>query len=183
MKTLLIALVPLLLACAPVATTGTAEEETSQGLSGAPAPAATPRYEDLEQLLVDAGDETALTSWTNLRVTLRDDFDDVCGDTFCEGDYSNLEPVRLRCSVDTTTRKLKSCKYVFAGSYEVVNPSTGSIKVTAKTFSCAITVAGVPVADFLSTLTAAPVDSEDRPLQRALPGGVRSLYDSLVGCI
>ena len=30
--------------------------------------------------------------------SLRQSFDNVCGDTFCEGEYSNLLPMRLRCS-------------------------------------------------------------------------------------
>ena len=188
MKTLLIALVPMLFACAPVAHDATPEGDTTQGLSGSadPAPAAastTPKFEDLESYLIDSGNDASFTSWVNLRTTLRDNFDDVCGDTFCEGDYSNLEPVRLRCSVESASGKLKSCKYVFAGSYEDINASTGSIKVTAKTFSCAIAVSGVPVAGFLSTLTAAPVNTEDRALQRKLPGSTKSIYDSLVGCL
>lgn len=188
MKTLLIALVPVLFACAPGAppsssSSSSSEDDTSHALSGSAAPASTPKYEELEQLLADAGDDASFAAWLGLRTTLRDNFDDVCGDTFCEGDYSNLEPVRLRCSVDIVSKKLRTCKYVFAGSYELVNASTGSIRVTARTFSCVIPVSGVHVADFLATLTAAPANSRDRPLQRPLPGGVRSIYDSLVGCL
>ncbi|MCP6576546.1 hypothetical protein NL496_28005, partial [Klebsiella pneumoniae] len=26
-------------------------------------------------------------------------FDDICGDTFCEGEYHNLQALRFRCSV------------------------------------------------------------------------------------
>ena len=187
MKPMHVAPVLLLLACAPVGSSPSsspaAEDEATQALSGVAAPAITPRYEELEQLLADAGDDASASAWVTLRQTLRDDFDDVCGDTFCEGDYSNLEPLRLRCSVDIASRQLKSCKYVFAGSYEVVNPSTGRIKVSTKTFSCPIKVGSVRVADFIATLTAPPTSSQDRPLQRPLPGGGGSLYDSLVGCL
>ena len=61
--------------------------------------------------------------------------------TFCGGDYANLEPLRLRCSINTTTAVLKNCTYVFAGSYETI---------TAE-----------------ATLTAAGATP---PLQRPLPG-------------
>ena len=187
MKPLQVAPILLLLACAPAgapasSSSSSSEDEATQALSGAAAPSA-PKYEELEQLFADHGDAESTSAWDALRRTLRDNFNDVCGDTFCEGDYSNLEPLRLRCSVEIASHQLKSCKYVFAGSYEVVIPSTGRIKVSTKTFSCAITVSGVPVTDFLATLTAPAINSQDRPLQRPLPGGVRSLYDSLVSCL
>lgn len=156
---------------------GSSEEASAD--PGTPAPSG-PKYEDAEQYLIDSGNDAAFTSWLNLRDTLRSNFDDVCGDTFCEGDYSNLVPVRLRCSVETATGKMKSCKYVFAGSYEDVNASTGSIKVTAKTFSCAVAVSGLPLSDFMSTLQA---EGTTPALQRPLTSGGKSIYDNLVGCL
>ena len=105
---------------------------------------------------------------------------DICGATSCGGDYSNLEPLRFRCSINTTTQVLKNCSYVFGGSYEVVNPTTGTIKVNARTFSCHISVTGIKLSDFESTLTAA---GSTAPLQRTLPGKSESIYSSLIGCI
>ena len=95
-------------------------------------------------------------------------------------DSPNLEPLRLRCSLNTATQVLKSCTYVFAGSYETVNPATGTIKVNAKTFSCHISVTGIKLSDFETTLTAAGTTP---PLQRTLPGKTESIYSSLIGCI
>jgi hypothetical protein len=61
-----------------------------------------------------------------------------------------------------------------------VNPSTGTIKVNAKTFSCHISVTGIKLSDFETTLTAAGTTA---PLQRTLPGKSESIYSSLIGCI
>ena len=69
---------------------------------------------------------------------------------------------------------------MFAGSYETVNASTGTIKVNAKTFSCHVPVTGIKLADFESTLTAAGTTP---PLQRTLPGKSESIHSSLIGCI
>jgi hypothetical protein len=136
-------------------------------------------YADVEEWANEQGDD-AWQTWMGIIGTLRQDFDDVCGDTFCGGDYSNLEPLRFRCSINTTTQVLKNCSYVFGGSYEVVNPTTGTIKVNAKTFSCHISVTGIKLSDFESTLTAA---GSTAPLQRTLPGKSESIYSSLIGCI
>jgi len=136
-------------------------------------------YADVEEWANEQGDD-AWQTWMGIIGTLKQDFDDVCGDTFCGGDYSNLEPLRFRCSINTTTQVLKNCSYVFGGSYEVVNPTTGTIKVNAKTFSCHISVTGIKLSDFESTLTAA---GSTAPLQRTLPGKSESIYSSLIGCI
>ena len=179
MKTALLLLV-LLAACGKPDSATSADPAAldSESKPDTTAPAVADRYADVEQYL--GSDDARYTAWRGIADTLRQSFDDVCGDTFCEGDYSNLAPVRLRCSVDTTSGLLKSCKYVFAGSYEEVNAQTGSIKVTAKTFSCALPVSGIALGDFMSTLTAT---STETALRRPLPGRTTSIYDSLVGCL
>ncbi len=42
--------------------------------------------------------------WYTLTTDLRSDFDNICGDTFCEGDYSNLQSLSFDCSVRTDQR-------------------------------------------------------------------------------
>jgi hypothetical protein len=143
-------------------------------------PAATAAtYQDVEEYVNEHGDD-AWQTWMGIIGTLRQDFDDICGDTFCEGDYSNLEPLRLRCSINPANGLLKNCTYVLAGSYEVVNASTGTIRTTAKTFSCHLPVTGIALADFEATLTAA---GSTPPLQRPLPGKTTSIYDALGACL
>jgi hypothetical protein len=153
-----------------------AEETGAVGAASASAPAS---YVDVEQYVIGQGD-APYQQWWDLGHTLAANFDDVCGDTFCEGDYSNLVPLRFRCTVNEGTGALKVCTYVFAGSYEDVSPSTGTIRVNAKTFSCHVPVSGIKLADFLATMTATGSTS---PLQRPLPGTGKSIYDALAGCL
>jgi hypothetical protein len=163
-----------LAACGGLATGASDGSDTSAALASAPG-----TFADVEDYYLERN-EDAFWTWRGIFTTLAKDFDDVCGDTFCEGDYSNLQPVRLRCSVNVATGNLRDCAYVFAGSYESVNTSTGTIKVNAKTFSCHVPVSGIPLQSFVDTLTAA---GSEPPLRRTLPGKQGSIYDSLVGCI
>ena len=170
-------------ACGGLATGASDGDTTVSSLEGgkqdSTAAAATASYADVEEWANEQGDGTWET-WMGLIGSLAQDFGDVCGDTYCGGDYSNLTPLRFRCSIDTTTRVLKNCTYVFGGSYETVNPTTGTIKTNARTFSCHIAVTGIALLDFLSTLTAS---GSTPPLQRTLPGKTESIYSSLIGCI
>jgi hypothetical protein len=183
MRKTLMTMVLAAAACGGLATGASDGDTTVSSLEGgkedATATTTTASYADVEEWANEQGDD-AWQTWRGILDTLNHDFDDVCGDTFCEGDYSNLEALRFRCSINTTTKVLKNCTYVFAGSYETVNTSTGTIKVNAKTFSCHVSVTGIKLSDFESTLTAA---GSTAPLQRTLPGKSQSIYDQLVGCI
>jgi hypothetical protein len=157
-----------------------ASAEGSAAESAAESAGATPAvYADVEEYVNSRGDGPFL-QWLDLRQTLNHNFDDVCGDTFCEGDYSNLQALRFRCSVNTANGVLKNCTYVFAGSYEEVKPETGSIRTYAKTFSCHVPVSGISFDSFVSAMTA---PGATPPLRRLLPGSSKSIYDSLVGCL
>jgi hypothetical protein len=172
MRKSLIIIVLAAASCAGTADSNATGEDTAAATAAA-------SYADVEEWANEQGDD-AWQTWMGITRTLKQDFDDVCGDTFCGGDYSNLEALRFRCSINTTTQVLKNCSYVFAGSYETVNPTTGTIKVNAKTFSCHVSVTGIKLSDFESTLTAA---GSTAPLQRTLPGKSESIYSSLIGCI
>lgn len=117
-------------------------------------------------------------AWFTITRALRTDFDNVCGDTFCEGDYSNLQSLRFRCSVDGQTGTMASCVWVFGGSYEDVDLATGAITVQGQIFTCEMPIdAGTAVADFMQAL------SVPEPIHAPLPGSELSLYDGLIGCL
>ncbi|WP_433933254.1 hypothetical protein AB3662_03320 [Sorangium cellulosum] len=133
---------------------------------------------------VDAGSyftsPDAIDAWYGLLRALDDDFDAVCGDTFCEGDYSNYESLRFRCSVEEHTGTIGRCVWVFAASSEEILPSTGAVEVDARTFVCEMPIApGTAVVDLVEALSA----PADRAIDAALPGTDRSLYDGLVDCL
>lgn len=121
-----------------------------------------------------------IDAWYGLLRELRDDFDDVCGDTFCEGEYSNYKPLRFRCSVEEHAGTIGRCVWVLAASNEEILPSTGEVEVDARTFVCEMPVAPeTRVVDVVEALSASSV----RAIDTALPGTDRSLYDGLAGCL
>ena len=50
-------------------------------------------------------------------------FDNVCGDTFCGSDYGDLQALDLACSITKSTGNVKSCVWIFGGSFATVAPS------------------------------------------------------------
>ncbi|MGC4089473.1 MAG: hypothetical protein QM756_16600 [Polyangiaceae bacterium] len=123
--------------------------------------------------------EQDFDQWYTLSANLRRDFDAICGDTFCEGDYSNYQSLALRCSVDTNRRNLERCVWVFAASQQDVDPSSGAIVVSARHWECALPLAPrTALSEFLTALSAA-----EQPLYAPLPGTAQSAYDGLVDCL
>ncbi|WP_437283054.1 hypothetical protein WME90_21500 [Sorangium sp. So ce375] len=165
---------------------------TAQGAAPEPPESTPPQHEDAAapagstgaKSFVDA--ESYFTSsaeidaWYGLLRELNDDFDVVCGDTFCEGDFSNYKPLRLRCSVEEHAGTIGRCVWVLAASSEEIVPSTGDVEVDARTFLCEMPVAPeTAVTDLVEALSAPP----GRAIDAALPGTDRSLYDGLVECL
>jgi hypothetical protein len=133
---------------------------------------------------VDAGtylieDDARFEAWYHLRRQLAHNFDDICGDTFCEGDFTNLEALSFRCSVSTRTGQLRRCLWLFAGSYETVTASTGNIRPTARFFHCPVPLTGTPAA----ALDALLAPGERGPLWNPMPGTTQSIYDTLIDCL
>jgi hypothetical protein len=105
-------------------------------------------------------------------------FDDICGDTFCGGDFGDLRSLELACAITKSTGNVKGCAWVFAGSYSLP-AKTGALDVTSRTFRCDVAVHGT-LSQLITTLTA---PGSDNPIQRPLPGGTASAYDALGGCL
>jgi hypothetical protein len=144
--------------------------------AGVPSAAdAPPRYVDVYGYFTR---DEQYEAWYRLTTQLRRDFDAICGDTFCEGDYSNIESLRLRCSVELATGRIGRCLWVFAGSNEDVDPDTGRIVVQAHVWRCRLPLAPRTTMD--AFLTALSVPS---PLYAALPGTATSIYDGLTDCL
>jgi hypothetical protein len=134
-------------------------------------------FVDAQSFLEDPDD---IDAWYQLVAELRSGFDDVCGDTFCEGEYSNYQSLRFRCSVEQTTGTIGSCVWVFAASAEEIAPETGVITVDGRLFACEMPVAsGTGIHTLLEELLAPGVD----PLKEPLPGSDRSLYDGVAECL
>lgn len=140
-----------------------------------PAPAAPGRYVDAIHWPVnDAGMDRFFAAEAKLVAG----FESVCGDTFCEGEFANLRPMALRCSVDTTKGTLKQCLWSFAGTSSIVNRKTGAVSTVAKAFKCKLMLAkDTPVDAFYEVM-----DGED-PLNAKLPATRHSIYEGLSNCL
>lgn len=124
------------------------------------------------------GSDAEITAWYEAFYHLRENFDEICGDTFCEGDYSNIYPLRFSCSVEQSSGMIGRCVWVFAASNEDIDPATGKIQVTPKVWRCRSPLAPkTTVSALLGALAG------ERPLYAKLPGTSVSIYDGLIDCL
>jgi hypothetical protein len=122
--------------------------------------------------------DAEVEAWYGITARLRDQFDEICGDTFCEGDYSNLQPLRFQCSVEARSRRIGSCVWSFAGSQESIDPATGHITSQPGFWSCPIPLAPQTNLDRLLVALDNP-----QPLFAKLPSTERTVLDGLVDCL
>jgi hypothetical protein len=105
-------------------------------------------------------------------------FERICTDTFCEGEYQNLRPMQLACSVDAAKGTLKQCLWMFSGSKTSMNPKTGAVQSAAKVFKCKLALGkDTPVDAFYDAMHGAEL------LDVKLPMTNRTVNDSLLGCL
>ncbi|WP_395680630.1 hypothetical protein [Dokdonella sp.] len=117
-------------------------------------------------------------AWYSIRAALEDGFDDICGDTFCEGDWSNITPLRLRCSVQLGSGRIGRCVWSFAASNEEIDARSGAITVDTQAWRCVLPVAPrTTIAELLAALAG------DDPLYTPLPRTTLSVYDALSYCL
>ena len=62
------------------------------------------------------GSNPAEDAWYSINSKLQREFDEVCGDTFCEGDFSNITALRLYCSVTNKNAAIHDCAWAFTAS-------------------------------------------------------------------
>ena len=121
-----------------------------------------------------------INAWYALSHELEDEFDDICGDTFCEGDYGNYQSLGIRCSVEQRTGTVGACVWTFAASMDEIVATTGAVKIETQTWRCKLPVVrDTPVAEFVRALNT----SSEGPLRAKLPRTEASLYDGLVSCL
>lgn len=106
-------------------------------------------------------------------------FDGICGDTFCEGEYSNLRALQLRCAVRRRDGVVVRCLWSFAGSWASVDPATGEPQVQASTYACTLPLANGTDLSALLDAVGTGADALERPL----PGTRLTAYHALVECL
>lgn len=124
-------------------------------------------------------DDARYEAWIDLRIRLAHDFDQICGDTFCEGEFSNIESLRLRCSVRQSTGRIGMCAWIFAASNEEIDPANGRIRVSERGFwRCRLPLAaGTTIEAFVDALQV------DDPLYAPLPSTSTTIMDGLIDCL
>lgn len=114
-------------------------------------------------------------AWSGGKGRLAENFDDICGDTFCEGEYADIVPLGLACSVERATERVSRCTWTFAAADLSVG-ARGEIFATTAAKRCVVEV-DAPASHLVSAL------SGPDPLWATLPGKTTSIYDALFGCL
>lgn len=136
-----------------------------------------PRFIDA-QVYFQTSEE--IDAWYALVAELKSDFDDICADTFCEGEFSNYESLRFRCSVEEATGILGRCLWVLAASNEEIAPATGEVLVDGRTFACPMPIAlGTDIRDLVAALTSSGL----RAIYAPMPGNGHAPFDGLADCL
>lgn len=163
----------LIIACA--CSSASAHDEAGS-LEQLASPLAPPSYIDAGSYFTESAD---IDAWYSLTFGLKSDFDEVCGDTFCEGDYSNYESLGFRCSIEQGSGVMGHCVWTFAASQDEIDPDTGEVSVAGEIWSCTMPLEpGTAARDFVQALA-----GSDEPLHARLPGSERALYDGLIDCL
>ena len=160
-----LAALPLALGCSAKTDASSDPSSEEDDLSGT-------TYGDLMDTLTGAD----LDRWVAVKASLEKGFENICGDTLCSGDYSNLTTVRLKCSSTSVSKKLKACTWTLGGNIDYVDGATGKLTGDDRVWACPVTVSGT-AKTMLDTLTAAG----DKALQTPLASG-KSFYDGLTTC-
>ncbi len=135
-----------------------------------------------QERYVDAVDyPTPNAGWEvfhDLEKRLEADFDQLCGDTYCEGEYSDYQPLRYRCSVRQRDGVMGECVWTFGASEASIDPATGQVHVDAQLWQCPTPIRkGTRLKAFYLALAG------EGPLLAPLPRSNASINDGLIGCL
>jgi hypothetical protein len=105
-------------------------------------------------------------------------FDNVCADTFCEGEFSDIEAFRLRCAVERASGSVSECRWAFAASEVEVDEQSGRIVARQPTWLCRLPIpAGTSVEALFAAL------SGPNAIFARLPGAAISVYEAVGDCL
>ncbi len=111
-----------------------------------------------------------------LQGKLAGEFTALCGGSFCTGEYADLTPLSIACSVTSKLGDVHDCTWTFGGSRVAVNPTTAALAIDAPTFAChfGAKTTGNKLIALLNNATDA--------LHTPLPGGTATIFDGLASC-
>ncbi|CAN5286855.1 hypothetical protein BH11MYX1_BH11MYX1_55000 [soil metagenome] len=149
------------------ATTGS---DGSDGLAGDEQDSTT-TYVQIQEF----GTNPAEDAWYSINSKLQGEFNTVCGDTFCEGDFSNITALRLYCSVTSKHATIHDCAWAFTASTHEIDTKTAAVVPNAVTYQC-----------HFKPKTTGPklialLQASNDAIHATLPG-MGSIYDTLGAC-
>lgn len=155
------------------------------GMVGAPLAQAEGKNLTLTSYLLEKSSETSLTysSFRSAERSLAVQFDEICGDSFCEGEYSNIISVNFECLVRDDAL-VNQCQWHFFAYEDAVDEETGSLQRREQSFHCAVPFNGSigELARFLAVV-ASNGASRNTFFDTMIPGPQpQTLYASLSRC-
>lgn len=145
---------------------------SSLASAGSPPP---PYHVDLGEYL-ESGARAGADQYRAFVHQVRKDFDNICGDTFCEGDIHNWQVLNTDCSIQVGTERVRECHIVITGSEQELNPTTGSYRLIRKEFLDCKAEMNMSLSDFQKIQG---LETE----YKTSKGGTTTLYNQLVDCI
>lgn len=131
-------------------------------------------FVDMEEHLADLERD----KWIDVQYYLKENFDFICGDTICEGEYPNIQAMSYRCSVDATNGNMGECIWTFLATKEQVRASDGKVQVDVHPWYCRSPLApGTKATELLDAL------NTNVPMWTYLPGTRSTLWDGLIDCL
>lgn len=154
---------------------GTASAATAPNGQNTQSTANTARYVDMMDYLPTWQEQDA---WFDTIYQLKRNFNDTCPDTYCSGEYTNIEALRYRCSVETATGLIGQCIWVLAASNERVDPETGHVIVDSRQWQCPS-----PLAPDTSAQELMNALKGSEPMHQLLPRTHRTIHEGLIDCL
>jgi hypothetical protein len=151
------------------------------------APEITDSFADSETYLATDGQDLHFgpADLRTATAALASQFGAACGDSFCAGDFANLQPLEWTCSIRKTDGALGQCFWIFAGSAARIDRASGTLTPVAETFSCKVPITG-SVEDLVSFLSQAKESGDsgyDGLTRVKMPGSGYTLREVLIGCL
>ncbi|RRU13984.1 hypothetical protein [Stenotrophomonas sp. 278] len=145
------------------------------GTAVAAEPAGAPAYVDLVDYPTYYAQGRA---FNDLKSRLHHGFGEVCPDTLCEGEFTDYQPLKLRCAVEVATGTVSECRWAFAASELDVDPATGQVGGPQPRWLCALPIpAGTAVPVFFAALEG------PRAIFQTLPGARQSVFEAIADCV
>lgn len=116
--------------------------------------------------------------WLDVQYYVRQNFDDICGDTICEGEFPNIQAMDYNCAVDRTNGKLSQCMWTFLATSSRAPTREGQVQTDVHAWHCISPLApNTHAKELLAAL------GGWKPIWTPLPGTSTTLWDGMLDCM